>query len=864
MKKILLLAISICFITTLYADDTRHLDATFGGGDGIADLSQSTYRQAFDFVEQSDGKIITLQSEEGGNYSLFRWHNGGTLDTTYAGGDGYVTTFFNDTANQESSIAIDVNNKVLVLGRFNHDSSDDFLHIVRYNTNGEIDTSFGDNGVVTTFQYDSSSGSQYITIYDIVVQSDGKILVSAYLWSQDGYHYTILNRYDTNGLLDTTFSENGIAFVRDVVRRETHLHINEDKSIYIIGAESIQGGSDHTLTLYKFGSDGELDESFGGGDGAVTVLSEDYTIPIKFKGYAVNSDETIVVVNSFEEDDIYKTALTKYTSDGAVDTTFGTDGTIIYSDIKGNYIASVSIKEGKIILATSVSYGDGYYDVDIYFIDEDGSLDTSIGLGDEIGGIMHFPDLDGVTLQTYNEYYKNMLFKDDGKLLFAGDKGLFRLNTKLGTAPVVTSTAVTQAEVNATYNYILRGSDVDGDALTWSINDYLPSWIELNKANIVTTFAGSGEANSTDAMGIAASFNNPRNLVMDRDKNIYVADTVNQKIRKITPDGDVTTFAGSGVQGSTDANGVSAEFSYPQGIAIDSQNNIYVADKMNHKIRKITPDGDVTTFAGSGSPSLVDGTGIDAGFNEPCEIVIDSNNNLYVVEYANHTIRKITPNGDVTTLAGNGSSGSVDDTGASASFNKPLGIAIDSLNNLYIADHGNHKIRKITPAGVVTTFAGSGASGSADATSTSATFNYPSGVAVDRDDNIYITDMNNQKIRKITQAGVVTTFAGSGSKGDLVSTTLDSSFHSPFGLMIDSDNTIYMADTNNNKIKKINIDTFLSGIPVDADIGVDDINLTLSDGSNSVDYNFQITVKEATPPPVVHKISPVIINYLLN
>ncbi len=869
MKNILLVIVFICSLTSLNADDTRHLDATFGGGDGFADLSQSANKTALDFVEQSDGKIITLQSEDG-NYSLFRWHKGGTLDTTYAGGKGFTTTFFNDPANTEASIAIDTNNQVLVLGRFDHDSSDDFLHIVRYKIDGTIDTSFGNNGVVTTFAYDVNNGWQSITVYDIVIQSDGKILVSAYLRNYNGDQYTILNRYNSDGLLDTTFSGNGIASVGNAANRETHMHLNQDETIYIISAESIQSSSDNILTLYKFDSDGELDGTFSNGSAKVTILTEDSTT--KFKGYVVNSDETVVVVNSFKEDDIYKTALTKYTSSGAVDTSYGADGTMVYDDIKGNNIVNVSIKEDKIILATSIYYGNGDHEVDIYFIDEDRSLDTSLGLGDEIGGIIHFPYTDRVTLQSVNEYYKNMLFKDDGKLLFSGSSGLFCLNTELGTAPTLTSTAVTEAEANSSYRYVLTGSDADGDSLVWdwTKDEYgtelkHPRWLELNKANVVTTFAGSGEANSIDGMGMSASFNNPRNLVIDSDKNIYIADTKNQKIRKITPDGNVTTFVGSGAQGSTDANGISASFNYPQGIAIDSKNNLYIADKVNHKVRKVTPDGDVTTFAGSTNAGLTNGSGTDALLNEPCEIVIDSKDNLYVIEYANHTIRKITLEGVVTTFAGTGEAGFGDsDVGTNAQFNKPLGIAIDSSDNLYVADHWNHRIRKVTPEGEVTTFAGNGISGATDATATSATFNYPSGVAVDSNDNIYITDMNNQKIRKITQAGIVSTFAGSGSQGDVVSTTIDSSFNSPFGLMIDSDNTIYMADTSNNKIKKIHTETFLSGIPAESDIGTDDVKVVFSDGSNDVEHNFQITIKEATPITVTNNINPSIITYLLN
>jgi sugar lactone lactonase YvrE len=258
--------------------------------------------------------------------------------------------------------------------------------------------------------------------------------------------------------------------------------------------------------------------------------------------------------------------------------------------------------------------------------------------------------------------------------------------------------------------------------------------------------AGSGSSGSADGAENEASFYEPSAVAVDSNGNVYVADGENYKIRKITPAGVVTTLAGSGVSDSDDGTGTAASFLYPQEVAVDSSGNVYVAD--SGKIRKITPAGVVTTLAGSGVSGSEDGTGTAASFNRPAGVAVDSSGNVYVADFSNNKVRKITPAGVVTTLAGSGRQGSRD--GTAASFKWPNGVALDSSGDLYVADYGNRKIRKITPAGVVTTLAGSGVEGSEDGTGTAASFAYADGVAVDRSGNVYVADRGNNLIRKIT------------------------------------------------------------------------------------------------------------------
>ncbi|MDP6794196.1 MAG: immunoglobulin domain-containing protein [Verrucomicrobiota bacterium] len=350
----------------------------------------------------------------------------------------------------------------------------------------------------------------------------------------------------------------------------------------------------------------------------------------------------------------------------------------------------------------------------------------------------------------------------------------------------------------------------------------------------VSTLAGSGFKGSIDGNGVEAQFDGLRDIALDSSGNVYVADVGNHKIRKITPEGVVSTLAGSGSKGSIDGPGADAQFSMPNGIALDSSGNIYVTDLINHKIRKITPEGVVSTLAGSGASGSADGPGADAQFYWPRGIALDSSGNVYVADMHNNKIRKITPEGLVSTLAGSGSAGSADGLGADAQFSVPLGMALDSSENVYVADAINNKIRKITPEGLVSTLAGSGAAGSADGLGADAQFSFPWGVTLDSFENVYVADVGNHKIRKITPEGVVTTLAGSGSKGSADGPGGDAQFAYPSGIALDSSGNIYVADTINNKIRKI----IPGGRSASADLGTTISIEVVATGAEPISYEW--------------------------
>jgi sugar lactone lactonase YvrE len=335
---------------------------------------------------------------------------------------------------------------------------------------------------------------------------------------------------------------------------------------------------------------------------------------------------------------------------------------------------------------------------------------------------------------------------------------------------------------------------------------------KITPAGIVSTLAGTaGIVGSADGTGPDAQFDTPSGVATDSAGNVYVADTFNYTIRKITPDGLVSRLAGPigsfRSSGSADGVGSTPKFDEPDGVATDSAGNVYVADTDNHTIRKISPAGVVSTLAGTaGFHGSADGIGAAARFWWPSGVAIDSANSVYVADTFNHTIRKITPEGVVTTLAGTaGSIGSTDGTGASARFDYPHGVATDSANNVYVADTGNSIIRKISPAGVVSTLAGTaGFHGSADGTGPAASFSYPSGVATDSANNVYVADTGNSTIRKITSEGVTSTLAGTaGSSGSADGTGPAAQFNGPCGVATDSANNVFVADTYNHTVRKI-------------------------------------------------------------
>jgi streptogramin lyase len=320
------------------------------------------------------------------------------------------------------------------------------------------------------------------------------------------------------------------------------------------------------------------------------------------------------------------------------------------------------------------------------------------------------------------------------------------------------------------------------------------------KKVIVTTIAGTGEPGYLDATAAFAKFANPMDVAVHTDGTLYITDFFNRRIRKLTPQGLVLTHSGSGIAGNVNGTASMARFLELSLIVMDAPGNAYVLDGSIPQVRKITPGGDVSVFAGSGTYDYADGRIDSAHFKQGWGLTLDNKGNIYVADTYNDRIRKIA-NGYVTTVAGNGIAGYKDGDAAQAQFNKPHGIAVDKQGNLYVADEKNYRIRKITPAGTVSTFAGTGTQGVADGGTGTAQFYVIGDMVIDNKGILYVTDVH--RIRKITPGGEVSTIAGSQTPGFADGEGNQAQFQFAAGLGIDAAGNIYVADGANHRIRKI-------------------------------------------------------------
>jgi len=320
---------------------------------------------------------------------------------------------------------------------------------------------------------------------------------------------------------------------------------------------------------------------------------------------------------------------------------------------------------------------------------------------------------------------------------------------------------------------------------------------------IVTTLAGSGSELFADGLGTLASFKWAMGVAVNNTGFVYLTDIYTNRIRTISPVGLVTTKAGSWNYTCTDGFGKSASFNYPIGLAIDSTGYAYVADSGNLRIRMISPIGWVTTLAGSGVAKYADGMGTRASFTYPEGVAVDTMGYVYVIDIFSHRIRKISPSGLVSTLAGSGKDLYADGIGTFASFSFPYGIIVDSSGNIFIADTLSQRIRLISPTGFVTTFAGSGHKAYADGFGTFASFTSPFDMTMDSSGYLYVADTDNNRIRMISPTGCVTTVAGSGNSSYADGLGTRASFMHPNGVALNSLGDLFVADFR--KMRKISL-----------------------------------------------------------
>ena len=378
-----------------------------------------------------------------------------------------------------------------------------------------------------------------------------------------------------------------------------------------------------------------------------------------------------------------------------------------------------------------------------------------------------------------------------GSAGFSGDGGA-ATNASLWNPTAVVVDPKGNLFIADTYNYRIRKMDTNG---------------------IITTVAGTGSSGyNGDGAAISHWLNQPSGLCLDAAGNLFIADTFNSMIRKLDNSGILTRVAGSilgsGFSGDGgSATSTTARLYYPTGVAIDSSNNMYIADSLNNRIRKVNSSGIISTAVGNGTVGY-SGDGGAAGsatLNAPVGVAVDATRNFYIVDSGNHSIRKVGTNGIITTIAGNGIIGFSGDSviATNARLANPQNISVDNSGTLFIADAGNNRIRRVDTNGIITTKAGRNLNDGDSATN--GTLNSVSGVAFDPDGALFLADTGNNRIRKVDTNGIITTVAGNGFPGyagDGAAAT-NASLNQPFGLALDVNGQLYIADTMNNRIRKV-------------------------------------------------------------
>jgi sugar lactone lactonase YvrE len=359
---------------------------------------------------------------------------------------------------------------------------------------------------------------------------------------------------------------------------------------------------------------------------------------------------------------------------------------------------------------------------------------------------------------------------------------------------------------------------------------------------ILSTAAGNGDPAGFFGVGPAtlSELARPSGVAVDGVGNVFIADRVNSRVRKwVALDGSLSLVAGTGIPGDSVAGGLAtlSELNEPLGVAVDGVGNVFIADTFNHRIRRLAPDGTLSTLAGQGHDSRGfagdGGPATEGKLNFPEGVAADGVGNVFIADTVNHRVRKVAPDRTLTTLAGNGAQGFAGDGGPATAgeLAAPSGVAVDGVGNVFIADTLNHRVRQVAPDGTLTTLAGNGVADFAGdgGPATGGALNFPAGLAVDGDGNVFIADTGNHRVRKVALDGTLTTVAGNAAfdtNGNAIADfsgdggpATDGALAFPSGVAVDGVGNLFIADQNNDRVRRVAPDGTLSTVAGGAEPG---------------------------------------------
>lgn len=779
------------FVADKANDVIRKIDST-----GLVSTYANGFNDPSDLAIDSNNNIYVADR---GTNSIKKVGTNGLVTTLVGGEQGFwnasTSSYSSSFFDNPYCISINQNDELLISDLGNNKVRK--INLNNETPNYQVDTLIGSGDA-------SYNDGEY---HNATIRSPGGIA-----YDRDGNLYFTDSKNDLIRKLDTEGNLTTIAGITANTRKKEDkeekeskklVKLNHPHSIVINSSGEIYFTDRDSHSIKKIDTEGNLVTVSGSGkqgyqDG--TAEEAEFNYP---SGLAIDESDNIYIADTNNH------KIRKLSKDGTVTTISGTrkgysSGNINFARFDSPTYLTID-GSGNIYVADEGNHK-------IRKISNEGFVTSIAGIGqgyqDGLGREAQFNEPKGLAVST------------DGKKLYVSDSKNNRIREidltnsvvktlvgsglagyKDGNDDLVSFKGPTALILDKEGNLIV--SDADNHRIR-KVSTKIDAKSNLSKGSkeyYVSTISGNHSYDLVDGSARFSSYRYPHGIVKDSLGNLFVTDKSNHVIRKINSDGQVSVFSGTGIAGKTDGVSTQAQFSSPTGIAIDSSDNLYVVDSGNNVIRKITNDGYVSTVAGSGEEGFKDGTALEAEFKQPFDLSIAPDGTIYVSDSGNHRIRKIDADGSVTTYAGTGSAGFIDGYGKYSKFNSPHGIELDEEGNLYLADFGNNRIRKIDSNGLVTTVAGSGAPSFQDGDAKFAQFNGPIAITLDKE-SIIVSDHYNNKIRKISPDGNVTTLAGLGASGAIDGIARNSSFNSPVGITMDKD-SLLICDSKNNVVRKL-------------------------------------------------------------